>query len=56
MSAYLGKLKFLSVTDFFLGNYLGDILLSGAGICLENNRVSLDSYPKAMARENSNPD
>ena len=41
LTVYLGKLDFLSVTDFSLGTW----------ICLENNRVSLDSYPKAIARE-----
>ena len=53
LTVYLGKLNFLSVTDFSLGNLinLGEILSSGAGKFLENNRVSLDSYPKSIARE-----
>ena len=51
LAVYLGKL--LSVTDFSLGNLpRGNLILSsGAWICLENNRVSLDSYLKAIARE-----
>ena len=51
MIVYLGKLDFLSVTDFPWVTYLGELLLSGSWICLENNRVYLDSYPKAIARE-----
>ena len=51
LTVYLGKLDFLSVTDFSLGTFLGEILSSGSLICLENNRVYLDSYPKAIARE-----
>ena len=51
LTVYLGKLDFLSVTDFPQVTYLGKILSSGSSICLENNRVSLDSYPKAIARE-----
>ena len=35
--------------------YLWEILLSGSCICLENNRVSPDSYLKAVARENEIP-
>ena len=50
----LGKLNFSSVTDFPLVIYLGEILSSGPWICHENNRVSLDSYPKARVRANSN--
>ena len=51
LTVYLGKLAFLSVTDFPWVTYLGKILSSGSWICLENNRVSLDSYLKAIARE-----
>ena len=51
LTVYPGKLDFLSVTDFSLGNLPRGILSSGALICLENNRLSLDSYPKAIARE-----
>ena len=29
----------------------GEILSSGSWICLENKRVSIDSYPKGIARE-----
>ena len=54
LTVYLGKLDFLSVTDFPQVTYLGKILSSGSWICLENNRVSLDSYPKAIAREKWN--
>ena len=50
LTVYLGKLNFLSVTDFPQVTYLGEILSSGAGICLQNNRV----YPKAIAREKRN--
>ena len=46
LTVYLGKLDFLSVTDFPYVTYLGEILSSGSWICLENNRVYLDSYPK----------
>ena len=49
-TVYLGKLDFLSVI-FPQVTYLGKILSSGSWICLENNRVSLDSYPKAIARK-----
>ena len=55
LTVSLGKLNFSSVTDFSLGNLPGKISLSGTWICHENNRVSLDSYPKAKARANSNP-
>ena len=55
LTVYLGKLDFSSVTDFSLGIYLGEILSSGSWICLQNNRVSLNSYPKAIARENEIP-
>ena len=51
LTVYLGKLDFLSVTDFSLGNLPRGNLSSGSWICLENNRVYLDSYPKAIARE-----
>ena len=51
----LGKLNFSSVTNFSLGNLPGEILLSGAWIYHKNNKVSLDSYPKVIARANSNP-
>ena len=51
LTVSLGKLNFSSLTDFSLE----EILSSGAWICHENNRVSLDSYPKARARANSNP-
>ena len=50
LTVYLGKLDFLRVTDFSLVTYLGKLLSSGSWICLENNRVSLDSYPKAIKR------
>ena len=52
-TVYLGKLDFLSVI-FPQVTYLGKILSSGSWICLENNRVSLDSYLKAIAREKRN--
>ena len=52
LTVSLRKLNFSSVTIF---PYLGEVLSSGAWICHENNRVSLDSYPKARARANSNP-
>ena len=51
LTVYLGKLDFLSVTNFSLGNLPREILSSDSWICLENNRVYLDSYPKAIARE-----
>ena len=54
LAVYLGKLDFLSVTDFPLVTYLGEILSSGSWMCLENNRVYLDSYPKAIAKEKRN--
>ena len=48
LTVYLGKLDFLSVTDFSLGHFIprGNFIVWGSWICLENNRVSLDSYPK----------
>ena len=46
----LGKLEFLSVTDFSIANLPRRNLSSGAWICRENNRVFVDSYPKAIAR------
>ena len=52
LTVSLRKLNFSSGTDFSLP---GGILSSGAWICHENNRDSLDSYPKARARANSNP-
>ena len=55
LTVSLGKLSFSSVTDFSLGNLPGGILLLEAWISYKNNRVSLDSYPKARARANSNP-
>ena len=51
LTVYLGKLYFLSVTEVCLVTYLGEILSSGSWICLENNRVSLDNYPKEIAGE-----
>ena len=54
LTVYPGKLDFLSVTDFSLGNLPREILSSGSWICLENNRVYLDSHPKAIAREKWN--
>ena len=53
---YLGKLDLLTVYKEKFGHvpsvtYLGKILSSGAYICLENDRISLDSYLKAIARE-----
>ena len=36
----------------FLCLIIGEILSSGSWICLENITISLDSYPKAIAREN----
>ena len=55
LTVSLGKLNFSSVNDFSLGNLPGEILSSGAWICHDNNRVSLDSYLKARARANSTP-
>ena len=55
LTVSLGKLNFSSVTDFSLNNLPGGNFIVGAWICHENNRVSLDSYPKARARANSNP-
>ena len=51
LTVYLGKLDFLSVTDFSLDNLPRGNLSSGSWICFENNRVYLDSYPKAIAGE-----
>ena len=50
LTVYLGKLDILGVTDFSLG-YLPRGNSFGAWICLENNRLALDSYPKAIAWE-----
>ena len=49
LTVYLSKIDFLSVTDFSEVTYLGEILSSGAWICLKDNRLSLDSYPKVIA-------
>jgi len=52
LAVYQGKVN-LPIFPWVI--YLGEVLSSGAWICLEKNRVSLDSYPKAIARENLNP-
>ena len=53
LTVYLGKLDFLSVTDFSLSNLRREILSAESWICLEINRRSLDSYPKAIANRRS---
>ena len=56
LPVYLGKCDFLSVTDFSLSNLPRGNLSSESWICLENNRVFLDSKsPKRWLGKNEIP-